>query len=90
VDEVLVEGIAFDESQGVDAIEPLAEERRQTTVELDRGDLGAGVEEASGQETEAGADLEDPPAWPRFRLGQDRVEDVGIGEKVLRQGVPGA
>ena len=62
VDEVLVERIAFDESQGIDAVEPLAEERRQTAVELDGRDRGAGVEETAGQETEARADLEDPPA----------------------------
>src|SRR6185437_2510888 len=30
-------------------------------------------------------DLEDPAVWTRLRLGEDRVEDVGIGEEVLTQ-----
>ena len=56
-DEVLVERVALDEAQAPVArarsANRLAQERRETTVELDRGDLGAGVEQTAGQEPEA-------------------------------------
>ena len=36
-----------------------------------------------GQDPEPGPDLEDPAARRRRRLGEDRLEDVGVGEEVL-------
>ena len=41
-DEVLVERVALDEAERLDALEALAQERRQAAIELDRGDLRAG------------------------------------------------
>ena len=69
------------------ALEPLAQEGRQAAIELDRGHLGAGRQQPAREQAEPRADLEDPPARRRIRLGEDRVEDVGIGQEVLRQGV---
>ena len=86
-DQVLVERIALDQPQRLDALEPLAQEGRQAAIELDRGHLGAGRQQPAGEQAEPRADLEDPPARRRIRLGEDRVEDVGIGQEVLRQGV---
>ena len=56
VDEVLVERVALDRAGGGRRapVEPLAQERRQAAVELDRGDRGAGVEQPAGQQPEPG------------------------------------
>ena len=59
-------------------------------VELDGGDRGARRQQAGRQEAEARPDLEDAAARRRVGLGQDGVEDVRVGQEVLRQGVAGA
>ena len=74
----------------LDALEALAQERGQAAIELDRGDRGAGRQQAGRQQAEARPDLEDTAAGRRVGLGQDGVEDVRIGQEVLRQRVAGA
>ena len=101
--EVLVEGVAFDRDAATPGasgpsrfgdrqrtLEPGAQERRQATIELHGRDRGTGIEQAARQEAQAGPDLQDVAAGRRRRLGQDPVEDVDVGEEVLRQAVAGA
>src|SRR5207247_7190045 len=91
--QVLVERVAFDQSQPAVrqlVIEPLAEEGGEAPVELDRRHPGSGVEETAGQEAETRADLEDARSRTGRGLGEDRLEDVGVGQEVLAQAVAGA
>src|SRR4029077_9822531 len=90
IDEILVERVTLDETECVNTVETFAQERRQASIELDRSDLRARSQQRARQQPEPGSDLEDPPARSWVRLGQDRVEDVCIGEEVLRQPVTGA
>ena len=83
MDEVLVERVAFDQAEGLDPLELVAQERREATVELDRGHFRPRSEKRAGQQAESRADLEDPPARSGVRFGKDRVEDVGVGQEVL-------
>ena len=62
---------------------------RERVVELDRRHRRARGEQAAGQDAESRADLEDPPSRRRRGVGEDRVEDVDVGEEVLRQAVAG-
>jgi hypothetical protein len=54
-------------------------------IELDRRHGGAGGLEAAGQDAEARTDL--GSVGRRGGGGQDGVEDVDVGEEVLRQAV---
>ena len=86
--QVLVERVALDQSEvpGFDALESLSQEGRQATVELDRGDRAP-----AGQRPPVSRPRPGPISRirrpGRAGLGQDRLEDVGVGQEVLRQPV---
>ena len=45
------------------------------------------LEEAAREHPEPGTNLEDTPAGGGIGLGEDRFEDLGVGEEVLRERV---
>ena len=70
--------------------EPVAQERRQPAVELDRGDRGAGVAAARPSAARAPARSRgSPPAGSGVASARIAVEHVDVGEEVLRQRVAG-
>lgn len=52
-------------------------------VHLDREDPGSRLGERDRQGPEAGADLDDPIAFPNAGIGNDRPGEVRVGEEVL-------
>ena len=70
--------------------ELLAQEVGEAGIELDRGDRRTGLEQATGEQPEPRPDLEDGTARLRGGFGENRGENVGVGQEVLRQRVAGA
>ena len=62
----------------------------ELAIDLDRGDLRAGGEEAAGQHAEARPDLEDPSPGRGRRGREDRLEHLDVGEEVLAEAPAGA
>ena len=90
VRQVEIKRIAVDESQSARlerVREPLAQECREASIELDGRHIRPGREQATSQETEPRPNLEE--ARPRFRCGlrEDCLEDLGVGEEVLAERV---
>jgi len=65
--------------------EPLPEKLRQVPVKLDSQDLTARIEEALGEPTKPGSDLDDPVPWTDARRVHDPSEDALAGEEVLTE-----
>ena len=82
--ERLIEQLEEARARTLHLVEPLTEECCQPAIQLDGRHHCACVEQAAGQQAEARPDLEDPPARPGVRLGEDGVEHIGIGQEVLR------
>ncbi len=61
---------------------------REARVELHRKHRRARGEQAAGQDTKAGTNLDHPITAAQIRSGHDRIEDGGIGEEVLRERLP--
>ena len=102
MDEILVQRVAFDQAERAGRLvdgtfraaglelraEPLAQTGRKPGVELHRGHRSARPEQASRQDAQPWADLEDPVAR-RWGGGlEDPLENLDVGKEVLRQRVP--
>ena len=67
----------------------VAQRRDQPGVDLDRGDLGAGLDQRQRQRTQPGADLDHAVAGADASEGGDAAHGVRIGDEVLAELAPG-
>ena len=77
-------GVALHDPHPV-RLDHLAQGGQQVAVELDRGDLGAGLGEGQRERAQSRADLDHPVARPHLGQAGDAAHGVGVGDEVLPQ-----
>ena len=68
----------------------VAQQRHDAAVDLDGGDVGAGVGQGERERPEAGADLDDVVARPDPGEVGDAAHGVGVGDEVLAEVAAGS